>query len=172
MNTERQIACQKVLISHCLNLSKEVAENCQEVVTIKRHSSPTPPQVFFVFTPTCIITPLFTSLLVTLQLNMLPFITIYCNTHVASRFTFTLCHLVRLYPRDCVREFLEEFLHSFTSKLKSSPSTYFSVPTRAIHPYLCAMMLLQQSHLLSSLRLLVRFYIYFFNSPGCTKWRR
>lgn len=35
MNTKRQITCQKMLISHCLNLRKEVAENCQGVVTVK-----------------------------------------------------------------------------------------------------------------------------------------
>lgn len=35
MNTKRQITCQKMLISHCLNLRTEVAENCQEVVTVK-----------------------------------------------------------------------------------------------------------------------------------------
>lgn len=85
-----------MLISHCLNLSKEVAENCQEVAAIKRHSSSMPAQVFFVITSTCIITLLFISLLVMLQLNVLPFITIYCNTHVASRFMSTFCHLVRL----------------------------------------------------------------------------
>lgn len=121
-----------------------------------------PSQVFFVITLTCIITPLFASYAPVKHAAFHH----YCNTQVASRFRSTLSHLVSLQLRDCVREFWEDFLHSFTSKLMSSLRTCALVSTRAFRPYLCAMMLLQQSHLLSSLRLHVRLHIYFFIPLG------
>lgn len=77
MNRERQITCQKILISQCLNPGKEVTGNCHEVLTTKTHlTHPCHHQRYFLLLlPPLIL--LFTSSLVTFPFNVLPFLIIY-----------------------------------------------------------------------------------------------
>lgn len=116
MNRERQIPCQKTLISHCLNPGKEVAGNCHEVLTMNthlRHPCHHHRYCLWLLPPRIL---LFTSSLVTFSLNVLPFLIIYLTLMLphGSRPLF-----VRFYLRDCCGV-LTECLCCFSSSPISS----------------------------------------------------